>query len=275
MRLCLYHRSDLDGKMSAAIVKKYTPGIELYGIEYGDEIPWDKITNAIVYLVDFSLQPWELMERLQREASSVIWIDHHKSAIEECNKYKSIFNGVRDSTKAACELCWDYFFINQPMPHAVWLLGRYDVWDLKAHEDVLPFQMGMRLNDSQDTLTELLLNFTDAIERIVRNGKIVLKYQEQMNINLMRNSFVINWKDLKFLTVNTFGVNSTAFESKFDPKLHDAVMCFYFNNTQWTVTMYSPNQSIDLSGIAKEMGGGGHASACGFQIADISGLLNE
>jgi len=72
--------------------------------------------------------------------------------------------------------------------------------------------------------------------------------------------------------VNAGGINSLAFESKFDTNLHDAVMGFYFAGDQglWTVSLYSPDQSRDLSGIAKDMGGGGHAAACGFQVKLLS-----
>ena len=63
-KICLYHRSDLDGKCSGAIVKRHIPGTEMIGIDYGDKIPWKDLEGAHVYLVDFSLQPWTDMIRL-------------------------------------------------------------------------------------------------------------------------------------------------------------------------------------------------------------------
>ena len=38
--ICFYHKADLDGVCSAAIVKHFVPECELYGIDYGDEFPW-------------------------------------------------------------------------------------------------------------------------------------------------------------------------------------------------------------------------------------------
>jgi len=201
-KLCLYHRSDLDGKSSGAIVRRAVPGVELYGIEYGDSIPWEKIQEAEVYIVDFSLQPWEDMERLLSVANSVCWIDHHKSAIDEHQASRPVMaiNGIRDVKKSACELCWEYFFTSEPAPRSIHLLGRYDVWDLNADEDIMPFQMGMRLRDTapdQGIWDTLLGNADDcSIEDITRSGHTVIAYQTRQNKGLMRKSFVHEWQKL-------------------------------------------------------------------------------
>ena len=48
--ICFYHKSDLDGVCSAAIVKRFVPDCELYGVDYGEEFPWElaayKATHA-------------------------------------------------------------------------------------------------------------------------------------------------------------------------------------------------------------------------------------
>ncbi len=45
--LCVFHRADFDGVCSAAIVKKFVPDCELYGIDYGDPFPWDKAASRL------------------------------------------------------------------------------------------------------------------------------------------------------------------------------------------------------------------------------------
>lgn len=271
--ICLYHRSDLDGKCSGYIVRRRFPEVELLGIEYGDDLDFERLRGRDVYLVDFSLQPWGDMQRLADVASKVIWIDHHKSAIEEFEKSPIKCEGVREVGKAACELCWEYLFPEYPSPRLVDLLGRYDVWDLDASPDVLPFQMGMRLNawmPEDPAWDELVLNV--GTRAIIEHGEAILRYQSQQNDGLMRKAFEHKWRGVRFLAVNAGGINSKAFDSRYDPAEHDAVMGFYFDGKQqqWTVSIYSPDQSRDLSGIAKEMGGGGHAAACGFQIENLT-----
>lgn len=52
---CIYHEADLDGVMSAAIVKKYFKGdIDLLPYNYGKEIP-DVNKYDKVFVVDVSL----------------------------------------------------------------------------------------------------------------------------------------------------------------------------------------------------------------------------
>lgn len=114
--LILWHRADFDGVCSAAIAKKFVPDAELFGIDYGDEFPWDKVSPRLgemettpggaarpdperpgialvqdpglrwpiekraVYLLDFSLPP-EDMKKLAA-CCDLVWIDHHKVCLD-------------------------------------------------------------------------------------------------------------------------------------------------------------------------------------------------
>ncbi len=125
--LCFYHRADFDGKASAAIVAQKHPEVELIGIDYGDPFPWDRVQlNDIVFMVDFSLSRKEMDELDDR--CHLVWIDHHKTALEWIAKSEHQFKGKREVGKAGCELTWQYCFPELPMPDAVKYLGRYDVW---------------------------------------------------------------------------------------------------------------------------------------------------
>jgi oligoribonuclease NrnB/cAMP/cGMP phosphodiesterase (DHH superfamily) len=82
---CFYHESDLDGQCSAAIVRYALPDCQPVPITHGDSFPFDAIqTRETIYMVDFCL-PMDLMVRLS-QMSDFIWIDHHKSAIEEARE---------------------------------------------------------------------------------------------------------------------------------------------------------------------------------------------
>ncbi len=175
--ICIYHSRDLDGWMSAAIVKKsflrtnvgtieekkdliindfyINEGnrvtnkqniLTFLGWDYGDVIPdLSEYDKAIMCDVSFK---YEEMVHLGTE---LIWIDHHKSAIEEVEKglIKDVgyIAGLRDTKFAACELTWKYFFPDETMPEIVRLLGRYDCFGHKGTDEeqrVLEFQYGAR-----------------------------------------------------------------------------------------------------------------------------------
>ena len=100
---CFYHRSDLDGVCSGAIVKYKYPECEMIGVDYGDD--FEKLTSMIemeevIFIVDFSFDV-ELMKSLIMEYN-LIWIDHHQTAIAKCDGYS--IAGKREVGKAGCEL---------------------------------------------------------------------------------------------------------------------------------------------------------------------------
>ena len=67
MSKCFYHSADFDGHCSGAIIKKKFDDVEMIGINYGDEFPWSDIKpDETVYMVDFSLQPFDLMIKLNK-----------------------------------------------------------------------------------------------------------------------------------------------------------------------------------------------------------------
>lgn len=179
---CIYHRVDLDGWMSAAIVKHYyqqqnidnnetttqinfknegkyetIPILYSYnelnfiGFHYGDSIPnlseYDK-----VIMCDISFPIKNMIELGNRLHMNFIYIDHHISAIlpieeEIRNNNTFVIRGIRKTEFSACELTWYNFFPNDTMPEIVRLLGRYDCFGHKntsEEKKVLEFQYGAR-----------------------------------------------------------------------------------------------------------------------------------
>lgn len=291
----LYHSADLDGHCSGAVIRynlthnrnlKLSEDFIMYGWNYGDEIPWHFIDGREVYIADISFQPWDKMVELFRRAKSVRWIDHHKSAIDEWNKWapsapeeelEKIDRAVLKEGTAACRLCWATFFPGKQEPEAVRLLGLFDVW--KQHQDAraLPFQYGMRVKqtipssgkgwDLWCSLFDLLS--LDYVTAITDDGRLVLEYQFQQNERIMKNAHLVRMDGLRFMAVNAGGINSIAFEDSFDAELYDGAMTYTRKGPDlWTISLYSINQDRDLSVVAKGRGGGGHPSACGFQVGD-------
>ena len=156
-RICFYHSADLDGHCSGAIVAKRIKGIELRGIDYGDQFPWEDVpAGSVVYMVDFCLQPFSdmvcLRDWLRSSLGALVWVDHHKSALDAYVNYLedggSEIEGNRHVEMAGCELTWKLMFPQTRMPDVVRLLGRHDVWDHRD-PDTEPLQYGMRLHETR------------------------------------------------------------------------------------------------------------------------------
>lgn len=282
---CFYHSSDLDGHCSGAIVKHACPECEMHPINYEDEFPWNEIEQGErVFMVDFTLQPFEQMIALNKRAS-LIWIDHHKTAIEESQKHdlSLILSGYRDRSYAACVLTWEYLFPNNDMPEEIRFLGLYDVWD-HENPDVYSFQMGMRLRET-DPVTATIQQWWSLIfdnsgwhkeflQQVISEGEIIITYQNQTNAKLSLScAFEIELDGLKFIAANVQGVDSKFFNAVWNDERHDAMLPFGWKKGQWTASMFTTpekiSQGVDVGQIARIHGGGGHAGAAGFQCQTL------
>lgn len=306
---CFYHSADLDGKCSAAIVRRRYPNCELIPIDYGQPFPWEDmeaITEANrepieVIMVDFSLQPFSDMIRLD-SLCDLTWIDHHKSAIGDSDEHHWIDSedaikagpdgallksltvlGIREVGIGACVLTWRYLFPDEPVPRAVQLLGEYDVGDHHLNPDCLPFQYGMRLVESDPENARWPMLFGDSKHKqhldltkdIIKSGRSILEYQTKHNEDRAKTlCFDTEMDGLRLIAAN-HPHNSKLLNSVWDPSRHDAMCIFYWKPSQWTIELYTDKPGLDLGAICKEHGGNGHPGAAGFQCAELPFELGE
>lgn len=204
---CVFHNCDLDGWMSAAIVKHwfietnkpnnyiingtetarggnpYNPNsLNFIGYNYGQPIP-DLSEYDKVIMCDISFPKEEMIKlRLGKDnikGKNIIWLDHHISAINDLKEdiERGVYiEGIRDIKFAACELTWKYFFPNEPMPEIVRLLGRYDCFGHKGTDEeqkVLEFQYGARayIKNYEDAYVYLIKTIGEDL-----NSKMTLEF---------------------------------------------------------------------------------------------------
>jgi len=277
---CFYHKADYDGQCSAAIVKYRYPECELIGIDYKDKFPFDRVAEGeTVFMVDFSLSPITDMMFLSLK-SNLIWIDHHISAIKEYENFpdeKPVIFGTRDTSKAGCELTWEFLYPDIDMPRAVRLLGRYDVWDLESNWDVLPFQYGMKVYNTEPTnmmfWAPLFRNGNDIwIDHTISQGKTILQFINKENTKFCKETaFELEFEGYRCICINRPGsTNSQMFDSIYHPVAgHDIMIAFGWQSDIWKFSLYTTKPEINVSEIAKKYGGGGHAQAAGFYAVDL------
>jgi len=275
----VFYHNDLDGLASAAIVRyrfKLTNPEDFIEINYGMPFPWHKISpTETVYIVDFCLQPFSDMLKLYSQIDDgLIWIDHHKTALEEWEKAgKPGILGLRRDGTAACVLTWKYFFgKSKKIPKTIELLGRYDIWDLD--DEVVEFQMGMRLKNYNPFNIFWNIVFDDygygneelLIDEIREEGKTVIKWEEQRAREYCKSYAIETFlHGHRAIACNTGFVGSKFFESTFSFDDYSIFISFcMLPSSKWTVSLYS--RDIDVGKIAKSFGGGGHKGAAGFQL---------
>ena len=280
----IFHASDFDGQCAGAIAGQYmqetqpAATMHWHPMNYGDQLDTSNLHEGdTVVIVDFSFHPDTMRDMHNR--FHLIWIDHHKTAIDAANVAGlDEIMGVREIGTAACELTWEYFYSVLELPSAVRLLGRYDVWDHNStynwDDCIYPFQMGMRQFANTDPSTEegrafwkKALSYTlDECRDIIKDGNAIMRYEVVQATRAMKNAYEVDWNGLRALVVNRGG-NSTTFASRYDPDKHD--LCVGFTRTevrQYRLSIYSSKPNISAGSIAKLYGGGGHDGAAGCTV---------
>jgi len=296
-KIVIFHKVDLDGWMSAAIVKKKYPDVELIGWDYGEDNPMiydeEKYTpgenefaigsKEKVIMVDIAFDP-EVMIYLRERAVkplSFIWIDHHKSAIMDSIKhnYQGVA-GTRDMEFAACELTWKYFFPDDPVPESVELLGLYDSFRHKTksaeiQKRVMQFQYAARAYWFDPISCARALRDGFNVEPCIQSGKAIFAYLEMEALQIYAKGFPITLKEIidnkdnsfifrKFICVNRERFNPANFGIDYHKDGYDGAACFWYQDGKWHWSLYNANGKVDVSEICKEYGGGGHPGAAGY-----------
>ncbi len=287
----IYHRADFDGIFCYQIAKKFLgSNAEYIGWDYGDpKIIWP--TEGVDFILDLSP---ECLER-EKQVCGVVWIDHHKSAID---KFDPSIEGYRIDGVAACRLSWQWFSKHQmlfhptagsfsiPLPQkqefierivseplAVRLAGEYDIWDKRDPRAEL-FQHGLRSQDLTDFWKNMLdVRDYEMVNILLTAGESIQYNSIQQNESIIKEiGFTIEFEGLKFLACNHARYNSFLFTAGLKPE-HDGCFGFKYDGQkqQWSISLYHApgKEHHDLSLIASKYGGGGHRGACGFRLKHL------
>jgi len=293
----IYHRADFDGKFSLEVAKKFLgQDTEAIGWDYSDELPigalgdWGAYQN--VYILDLSIR--QLMD-----LPNLVWIDHHKTAIEKWDTAERA--GFRLDGVAACRLAYAYFkmgalgvkmptvdeFKNRWLPYdeprALTLAGEYDVW-CRTDPDTDRLQLGLRTLGGAEQLRAISTILDSGrpasilLNGLLSSGEIIKQFTRVSNCGTVKAlGFTLRWEGEVFYACNCQG-NSLTFEgSKVGD--HTAYLLFKWLGPKkvWSVSLYGIDGVTrrDLSEIAVKYGGGGHRHACGFTCKKLPFELQE
>lgn len=275
---CFYH-NDLDGQAAAfAVLHSLSRGelCDCISMAYGKPFPIERVEQGErVFIVDFSIDPLEMLALLA-VTEDVVWIDHHKTAIDKYADFPRQLKGIRRDGTAGCVLAWEYCFPNDPLPRAIMLVGDRDVWAWQFGKETADFCAGAHMENTHphsDFWQMMLAPAGDArsfslltMKRVIENGDVVNRYRAKFYADMVKSiGFEADLDGHRCFCMNAARVDSKAFGDAI--KEYDFVSSFYFDGKQYTVSLYS--EKIDVSEIAKAHGGGGHSGASGYQCAEI------
>lgn len=294
--LVIYHKADFDGLFSAAACWHWLKGdCELLGWDHGDA-KVDASEYQRTFVVDL---PPNCIGKI-RDSSSVIWIDHHKAAIDEFDQPASLslarLPGFRIDGVAACRLTWNWFaaeYINTvhgelatkqeflarsvPEPYALTLAGEYDVWN-KQDPLVEEFQFGITARGpwTPEKLADefLWVKSGDAQKeqalRYCKAGREAMGWQRAFARETIGNGYTVLLGGIAYYCLcSVHSRNSMWFPDDLVPAEAEGLMNVRLDGQIVRVSLYdreSKKDTFDHLKVAKSYGGGGHRGACGFEV---------
>ena len=281
MRVTIIHHNDTDGWCAAAIAKMFLEAqgkeIKFIEMDYDRHNPYILseylVTSKEIYILDYSFST-EFMDELCHGLGyeNIIWIDHHKTAIEKLKNFSTL-KGIRDVTKSACLLTWEFFSPTpKQVPYPVRLIADRDIWKYDFGDDSRGFFEWGLFQDltPQSPLWSKLLSYSiDQTEPLINEGlnfrKIRLHHcKKQIEKLGYEIDIEIEGKVYKALKMN-----STAWESISDignmilTDFGYEVALMYYETGEARIYQLR-SKTVDVSAYARLHGGGGHKNSAGF-----------
>lgn len=302
--LCIHHSVDIDGWMSAALVRYFNNFSGIHTTTIGWAYSRKDISKAklkdydAVYVVDLCLSDDIMKYLIDTYKENFIWIDHHYNSIQHIyEKYGKNIKGLRLNDGSAIVGVYKYFYnilkdnpefkINNSgdliIPSYLKLLSDYDNWnkydDTIWETQVMPYQYYMRdkitnVDDALNYIYSTQISYN--LQWHILDGEKLYKYQKgvyKRNLKSAYESVVVN-KDTNTtysaIVLNTQDRGSIIFGDL--GSKYDLMVIWMFDGVKYQYAIYSSNTKINCGEIARYLGGnngGGHISAAGFTSTEL------
>jgi uncharacterized protein len=271
--LVIYHGNCADGFSAAwCFWRKYGTGAEYVAGVYQQDPP--DVAGRDVYLVDFSYKR-PVIEAMLSKARSVTLIDHHKTAIEDLRPLfrqdswtgdPQPLNFFVDLERSGATLAWDYLFPNEPRPLLLGHIEDRDLWRFKLpgtreiQANVFSYEYTFenwdRLMSADQAELMTLTAAGAAIER--KHHKDIAEL-----VKVCKRRMVIGGHDVPVASLPYTLVSDAAhLMAQGEP----FAACYWDTEEGRNFGLRATDTGADVSAIALQYGGGGHAKAAGFKV---------
>ena len=262
-----YHGGCKDGIAAAWVAKLAIADAVLVPCFYGQPPP--AVDGEKVYVLDFCWDHVEDVQRLVSGASSVTVLDHHKTAPAILSQVRG--DGLRviyDAKRSGARIAYDYFFPdgNQDIE---WIVNNVQDRDLWRHE----LQESAAVNAYLELLGDDLGKWSEAAElglgKVADMGQPLLAYRRRMALEIAQRAELVFFDEGAVWACNAVILwSDVAAEMLRQRGGEYAVTYRRRQDGRWEYSLASAGQ-VDVSEIAKKYGGGGHASAAGFESVEL------
>lgn len=289
--LCIYHGNCADGFAAAWVVRKWmlencpSETMDYYPGVYQEPPPNCKGYDVVI--VDFSYKR-PVMEKILEECESLIWIDHHQTAIADMWGFgilSSKFISCTNLNFSGAMLTWLHYFPGRNPPQLLKHIEDRDLWRFKLpgtreiQANVFSYPYDFKIWDTlMDIPTVELLRDGAAIER--KHFKDVDELIKVTVRPMLIGTTRVPVCNLPYTMASDAGHTLCKMwelgELKnldFHPGFQKPFAATYYDKSaQRVFSLRSLEGGEDVSLIAKQYGGGGHKHAAGFAVPKDSEL---
>lgn len=250
--LVLYHAECADGFGAAWAIWKRYPEARFLAVKHGEPPP-AKLAGERIVIVDFSY-PRPILERLAKEAMSLLVLDHHITAEQALADLPYAYF---DQQHSGAVLAWQWAH-DKPVPWLLQYIQDKDLWrwelagsrEISAALASYPFEFSLWDFFNQPDLE--------------REGRAILRYENELVAKLASQATLVRFED-----ETVPAVHSAVLTSQIGEQLsasHPFCVIWHDRNGRRYYSMRSREDGTDVGSIAASFGGGGHTHAAGFSV---------
>lgn len=263
--LCIFHKNCLDGRASAAVVKKKEGKVEFRPLAYNTDFKLPSVVGRKVYVVDFAL-PADDMRRIAREASELIWLDHHETSVP---LHAELGFGTVNQEECGATLTWHYCFPDQALPDVLAYVRDKDLWQWQL-PDSKAIVAGLEDRFSDTDFAQMLS--VDLKKMHKRGEPLVNAIRKKVKRAGSRGVPVTDpygLRDIRALVVNDLGNVSDLGDHICLPTErgglgYDLAICFTLRRDGMWIHSLRSGSKVDCAAVALNRGGGGHPNAASY-----------
>jgi uncharacterized protein len=275
----IHHANCPDGFGSAWLLRQALPDdTAIHAASYGEDVPFDLVDDADVYLVDFCYPGPELTDVAAR-ARSLVVLDHHQTAVgyvaeAGLETYDSVDQfvdstsmpgpviAILDMNHSGVGIVQQYTGLEEPFlafveDRDLWRFSLLDTPDVFAAVTSRPYTL-----EAWDEIASM------SIDSLVIEGQAINRYRDKMIADTVSTAWLerLPTGDVVWCAASPYAIGSdVAGElAKRDPENFAAYFVHY--GTRIRFGLRSSPDGADVAAIAETVGGGGHRHAAGFEI---------
>lgn len=260
----LYHASCFDGTGAKYAAWKHFGDKATYiPVQYGkpfpEEVPLGKETY--VYILDFSY-PKAVLEKLNDNVALLVVLDHHKTAQADL---EGLEYAHFDMSKSGAVIAWEYFHKDKPVPTLLKYVQDGDLWKFEL-EFTKEVRAALPILEDNMELWDGIANDDTALQSLcVVGGGYIRKDALKIKSVLKKDICILPYKGYKAAVYNTTVLVSEIGSAVYNSEELgvDFSMSYFISEKGEVVFSFRSKGDMDVSVLAKELGGGGHKNAAG------------